>query len=56
MEALLLFALVCVLIFYILHNMQMDPPTRQVVTIIVGIVLLMILFGYVGFGPGIHFR
>jgi phosphoglycerol transferase MdoB-like AlkP superfamily enzyme len=56
MEAILIFAIVCVLVFYILHNMQMDPAARQVITIIVGIVLLLVLFGYVGYGPGIHWR
>lgn len=56
MEALLVLVVVIVMVFFVLEKMTIEQPLRNIIYIILGVVFIVILLGYIGYGPGIHWR
>lgn len=50
----LIFGLICYLIFWVMGYLGMPEPIRKVVTVIIVIIAILYLVGYLMPGAGVH--
>jgi heme A synthase len=50
--SLLVFLVVCYVVYLIMGMIPLDPQIKNIAYIVVGLIMILVLISYLGYGPG----